>query len=76
MSEMTASEKAWFNKLYRLMAQMPANVEIEVHNAHIQMGRKGSRQSAFDRYGDGDNAGSLDQFVTVNMRVYPVSESV
>lgn len=76
MSDMTASEKAWFNKLYRLLNSMPADVEIQVHNNHLQMNRKGARDAAFEQNGDGDNAESLDHFVTHNMRVYPCSESM
>ncbi|QTG12344.1 hypothetical protein G6M86_03405 [Agrobacterium tumefaciens] len=76
MSEMTASEKAWFNKLYRLLNAMPANVEVQVHNSHIQMNRKGARDASFKRYGDGDNAESLDHFDTPHFRFYPCSESV
>ncbi len=76
MSEMTASEKAWFNKLYRLLNSMPADVEIQVHNNHLQMNRKGARDAAFEQNGDGDNAESLDEFQTINMRLYPCGESV
>lgn len=76
MSEMTASEKAWFNKLYRLLNSMPADVEIQVHNNHLQMSRNGARDAAFKQNGDGDNAESLDEFQTINMRLYPCGESV
>ncbi|MCZ7974408.1 hypothetical protein O9X80_07885 [Agrobacterium salinitolerans] len=76
MSEMTTSEKAWFNKLYRLLNAMPVDVEVQVHNSHLQMNRKGARNSAFECDGHGDNAESLDHFDTLNFRIYPCSESV
>lgn len=76
MDDMTANEKGWFKKLYRLLSSMPSNVEIQVHNGIIQMNRKGAREAAFELSGDGDNAESLDSFVTHHMRVYPCSESL
>lgn len=76
MSDMSASEKAWFNKLYRLLNSMPANIEVQVHNSHIQMNRKGARDAAFERDGDGDNAESIDHFNTSHFRIYPCSESM
>lgn len=76
MVDMTANEKGWFNKLYRLLSSMPSNVEIQVHNGSIQMNRKGAREASIELNGHSDSAESLDSFVTHQMRVYPCSESV
>lgn len=76
IDEPTKTEKAWFNKLYRLLNSMPNYIEIEVHNNHIQMNRKGARESAFESRGDGDNSEALDEFGTRYFRIYPCGESV
>jgi len=73
---MTLLEKAWFNRLYKLLHQMPKNVEIQVHHSMIQMNKAGARKANFERTGNADNVDSLDEFSTRATRVYSCSESM
>ncbi len=71
MSE--AKERAWFSKLRRILREMPATVEIQVHQNIIQMNKAGERDATFERDGHADNVPEIDHFST--HRVYPCSES-
>ncbi|CAM3844620.1 hypothetical protein G6L26_009880 [Agrobacterium radiobacter] len=71
MSE--AKERAWFSKLRSVLREMPATVEIQVHQNFIQMNKAGERSATFERVGNADNVPEIDHFSTA--RVYPCSES-
>jgi hypothetical protein len=75
-NKMTPDEHRWFNRLYRVIRDMPKTVEIQVHSNHIQMNRVGATLAAFEKHGDGDNAESLDAFNTTKSRVHPCGESI
>lgn len=71
---MTPEENRWFNRLRRVLRDMPSTVEIQVHSASIQMNEAGARKEEFSRTGHVDNVESLAEFQTE--RVYPCSESM
>ncbi|MBO9099484.1 MULTISPECIES: hypothetical protein [unclassified Rhizobium] len=72
--EMTPDEQRWFNRLRRVLRNMPAAVELQVHSGSIQMNREGAREEEFLRTKHVDSVESLDEFQT--KRVYPCSESL
>jgi hypothetical protein len=73
---MTPDEKRWFDRLRRVLRDMPKSVEIQVHHGTIQMNRSGAALEAVvgKRLGDADNVEELSFFCTD--RVYPCSESL
>lgn len=71
---MTPEEKRWSSRLRRVLRDMPASIEIQVHQSHIEICQLGAVAKAFERHGDADNPESLDWFQTE--RVRPCSESI
>ncbi|NTJ46552.1 hypothetical protein G6K93_05930 [Agrobacterium rhizogenes] len=72
--EMTSDEQRWFNRLRRVLIDMPLTVELQVHSGSIQMNREGAREEEFFRTKHVDGVESLAEFQT--KRVYPCSESL
>ena len=71
---MAPDEKRWFDRLRRVLKDMPNSVEIQVHQNSIQMNRAGAREEEFMRAGNADNVECLAEFNT--KRIYPCSESL
>ncbi|KQS74057.1 hypothetical protein ASG25_21535 [Rhizobium sp. Leaf384] len=71
---MTPEEKRWSNRLRRVLRDMPASIEIQIHQSHVDICQLGAIQEAFSKRGDVDNVETLDWFQTE--RVYPCSESL
>lgn len=70
----TPEEARWFKRLKRCIADMPATVELQVHQNNIQMNVEGARDAAFISMEHADDVDCLDYFRTD--RVYPCSESI
>lgn len=70
----TPEEARWFKRLKKCLADMPATVELQVHQNNIQMNVEGARADAFGSMEHADAVDCLDYFQTT--RVYPCSESI
>jgi hypothetical protein len=71
---MTA-ELRWFKRLQKVLRDMPATVEISVHNGNLVcMHERGAGRRYFDEVGDLDNVPEKASFVASDIR--PCGESL
>lgn len=71
---MSAEGTKWFNRLARLLREMPDDVEVMVHVNTIALCERGARAAEFERSGSADATPTLLELRTKH--VYPCSESI
>lgn len=74
MRNMTPHEQRWWKLFKDVLKNMPATLEINVHQNTVDVSPAGARERAFKDAGHADNTESFEFYRA--KRVYPNSESI